>query len=169
MKPTFSSALLAALALLPARALAGSGTILLPQPGTQIAPGASFNFSYDIRADYCTSTYAFSVYLLTTPSPSSSSSSSSSSPSASAGTGTEDDEAVFAAGHFFGRYDAENYPAVPRATNPAPAALVMPDFAAAQAGWGAGQRASDQTWRLAVVEEWDGCDTTVSAAAARGW
>ena len=144
MKPTSSSALLAALALLTARALAGSGTILLPQPGTQIAPGALFNFSYDIRGDYCTSSYAFSVYLVTDV------------PTSAAPAD------VFMGGFFFGRFDAPNYPAVPYPTHPAPAQLVMPDFSQPQGGWGAGQSASDQTYQLAVIEEWDGCEVSVS-------
>ncbi len=124
-------------------ALAGQGTIDLPHPGTQISPGSSFNFSYSIRGDYCTSSYAYSVYLITdTPT-----------------SATPSD--VFMGGHFFGRFDAENYPAVPHPRHPAPAQLVMPDFSKPQGGWGAGQAANDKTFQLVVLEEWDGCDASV--------
>ena len=150
MKFTLSTATLAtAFSLLAAPALAGPGEILFPHPGTQIAPGASFNFTYDIRADYCTSTYAYSVFLVTeTPA-----------------DGSFAPADVFMGGHFFGRFDAENYPAVPVATHPAPPQLVMPNFSLPEGGWGAGESASDRTFQLAVLEEWDGCDASVSGAS----
>ena len=129
--------------LLASPALGGAGTIDLPHPGTHISPGSSFNFSYTIRGDYCTSSYAYSVYLITDV------------PTSAAPSD------VFAGGYFFGRFDAENYPAVPHPTNPAPAQLVMPDFSKPQGGWGAGQAASDKTFQLAVLEEWDGCQAEV--------
>ena len=129
--------------LLASPALGGAGTIDLPHPGTHISPGSSFNFSYTIRGDYCTSSYAYSVYLITDV------------PTSAAPSD------VFAGGYFFGRFDAENYPAVPYPKNPAPPSLTMPDFSKAQGGWGAGQAATDQTFQLAVLEEWDGCDPTV--------
>ena len=132
-----------ALTLAP-RALAAPGDISLPQPGTQIAPGASFNFSYEIRGDYCTSSYAYSVYLVT-----------------DAPTSLQPSD-IFMGGYFFGRFDAPNYPAVPYPTNPAPPQLVMPNFSQPQGGWGSGQSASDKTWQLAVIEEWDGCAADVS-------
>ena len=68
------------------------GTITAPVPGTHIAPGAAFNFSYVIRADYCTSSYAYAVYLIT------------STPNSFAPS----DE--FMTGYFFGRFEGENYP-----------------------------------------------------------
>ena len=68
---------------------------------------------------------------------------------------------VLMGGHFFGRFDAPNYPAVPYPTHPAPPQLVMPDFSLPEGGRGAGQSASDKTYTLAVVEEWDGCDASV--------
>ena len=145
MQFTLSTLVLATLSLFTARTRAGAGQIVLPLPDTHIAPGAAFNFSYDIRADYCTSTYAYSVYLVTE------------SPSAASPAASE----VFMGGHFFGRFDAENYPAVPNPTNPAPPQLVMPNFSQPEGGWGSGQAASDKTFTLAVVEEWDGCDTSV--------
>ncbi len=135
---------LTALVALAAPTLAGKGDIVLPHPGTHIAPGAAFNFSYEIRGDYCTSSYAYSVFLVTDT------------PTAFAPSD------VFMGGHFFGRYDAPNYPAVPYPKNPAPAQLTMPNFSQSQGGWGSPQSASDKTWQLAVIEEWDGCDATVS-------
>ncbi|KAI0714042.1 hypothetical protein C8T65DRAFT_707786 [Cerioporus squamosus] len=136
----FTSLLAATSLILPA--LAGMGEISLPQPGTQIAPGASFNFSYEIRGDYCTSSYAYSVYLITDV------------PTSAAPSD------VFMGGYFFGRFDAPNYPAVPYPKNPAPPSFTMPDFSKSQGGWGAGQAASDKTFQLAVLEEWDSCDPT---------
>ncbi|EJF61085.1 hypothetical protein BD309DRAFT_972478 [Dichomitus squalens] len=124
---------------LASRGLAAPGDIMLPQPGTHIAPGASFNFSYEIRGDYCTSSYAYNVFLVT-----------------DVPTSVQPSD-VFMGGYFFGRFDAPNYPAVPYPQNPAPPQLVMPNFSQPQGGFGAGQSASDQTWQLAVIEEWDGC------------
>lgn len=69
------------------------GIITAPAPGTHIAPGAAFNFSYNIRADYCKSSYAYSVYLVT---------------STPISDFAPTDELM--TGHFFGRFDAENYP-----------------------------------------------------------
>lgn len=130
--------------VLSAPTLAGKGDIILPHPGTHIAPGAAFNFSYEIRGDYCTSSYAYSVFLVTdTPT--------SFAPSD-----------VFMGGYFFGRFDAPNYPAVPYPKNPAPPQLTMPNFSQSLGGWGSPQTASDKTWQLAVIEEWDGCDAAVS-------
>lgn len=41
------------------------GFITQPANGTHIAPGQAFNFTYNIRADYCTSSYNYTVWLLT--------------------------------------------------------------------------------------------------------
>ena len=129
---------------LAAPTLAGKGDIVLPHPGTHIAPGSAFNFTYEIRGDYCTSSYAYSVFLVTdTPT--------SFAPSD-----------VFMSGYFFGRFDAPNYPAVPYPKNPAPPQLTMPNFSQSLGGWASPQSASDKTWQIAVIEEWDGCDATVS-------
>ncbi|KAI1793258.1 hypothetical protein LXA43DRAFT_1092811 [Ganoderma leucocontextum] len=130
---------LTALTLAPP-ALAGNGNITLPHPGTHISPGAAFNFSYEIRGDYCTSSYAYSVFLVTE------------NPTSFAPSD------VFMGGYFFGRFDAANYPAVPYPKNPAPPQLTMPNFSKSLGGWGEPQSASDKTWQLAVIEEWDGCD-----------
>ncbi|KAI0822030.1 hypothetical protein BC628DRAFT_1278011, partial [Trametes gibbosa] len=119
------------------------GQIEQPAPGTAIAPGAAFDFSYHPSADYCRSTYAFSVWLVTDV------------PSSLAPMD------VFMAGHFFGRFDFPNYPAVPYPKNPAPPQLTMPDFSKSPGGFGSTQTASDQTVQLAVLEEWSGCDLDV--------
>ncbi|KAI0670982.1 hypothetical protein C8Q78DRAFT_1069688 [Trametes maxima] len=119
------------------------GQITAPAPNTHIAPGAAFNFSYDPSADYCRSTYACSVWLVT------------GAPTALAPA----DE--FFSGHFFGRFDYPNYPAVPYPKNPAPAQLTMPDFSKSPGGFGSSRIASDQTVNLVVLEEWSGCEIDV--------
>lgn len=149
MKFSTASSFVASL-LLAGTALAGSGQIELPQPGTVINPGQTFNFSYSIRGDYCVSSYAFSVYLISDVPESFT------------------DSDVYSAGYYFGRYDAENYPAVPYPQNPAPPSFVMPDFSKSQGGFGAGRSASNQTLQFTVMEEWDDCDTTVSGRSAIG-
>ncbi|KZT11903.1 uncharacterized protein LAESUDRAFT_719846 [Laetiporus sulphureus 93-53] len=127
-----------------ASVLAGTpGTISEPASWTKIAPGATFNFSYNIRADYCKSSYAYSVYLVTEQ------------PSSLAPAD------LFMSGYYYGRYDAENYPAVPYPTNPAPPNLTMPDFSRAQGGFGGGKTASNATFYMTVLEEWDTCEGTV--------
>lgn len=68
------------------------GTISSPAPGTVIAPGASFDFQYNTRADYGVSSYNYTVFLLTSLPASFSAS------------------AEVADGHFFGRYGFPNYP-----------------------------------------------------------
>lgn len=92
----FISTVAATLTLFAATALGqgnnGEGLILEPTPYTKVAPGGLFNFSYDTRADYCRSSYAHTVYLFTELPKS---------------LGSLD---VIARGHFFGRYDAANYP-----------------------------------------------------------
>ncbi|EIW59691.1 uncharacterized protein TRAVEDRAFT_121678 [Trametes versicolor FP-101664 SS1] len=119
------------------------GQIEQPAAGAHIAPGESFDFSYLPSADYCRSTYAFSVWLVT---------------DVPASLAPMD---VFMGGHFFGRFDFPNYPAVPYPKNPAPAQLTMPDFSKAPGGFGSPQTASDKTVQLAVLEEWAGCETDV--------
>ncbi|KAH9941062.1 hypothetical protein B0H21DRAFT_753431 [Amylocystis lapponica] len=120
-----------------------AGTITAPVANTTIAPGSAFNFTYNIHADYCTSSYAYSVYLVTDP------------PSSMAPSGQ------FMNGYFFGRYDAANYPAVPNPKNPAPAQLTMPDFSKPQGGFGGSQTCSNCTFHLMVMEDWDNCEGTV--------
>ncbi|KAI0366898.1 hypothetical protein BV20DRAFT_971200 [Pilatotrama ljubarskyi] len=89
------------------------------------------------------STYAASVWLITDV------------PSSLAPTD------VFMGGHFFGRFDYANYPAVPYPKNPAPPQLTMPDFSKSPGGFGGAHSASDQTVQLAVLEEWAGCANDV--------
>ncbi|KAI0632039.1 hypothetical protein C8Q77DRAFT_1074143 [Trametes polyzona] len=127
------------------------GYISQPTPGTHIAPGAAFDFNYMPSADYCRSTYAFSVWLVT-----------------DAPTSLAPVDA-FMSGHFFGRFDYPNYPgkcssvlplcggAVPYPKNPPPPQLTMPDFSKSPGGFGSSRSASDQTMQLAVIEEWSGC------------
>lgn len=69
-----------------------AGTIGSPADGTVIKPNGVFDFQNNTRADYSTSSYAFSVWLLTeTPS----------------GFVSSD---VWCTGHYFGRFDEANYP-----------------------------------------------------------
>lgn len=69
-----------------------AGVISAPAEGTVIAPGQAFDFAYGIHADYCSSSYNYSVWLMTempqafSPSP------------------------TFMTGYLFGTYDAANYP-----------------------------------------------------------
>lgn len=69
-----------------------AGVISAPAEGTVIAPGQAFDFAYGIHADYCSSSYNYSVWLMTempqafSPSP------------------------TFTTGYLFGTYDAANYP-----------------------------------------------------------
>ncbi|KAH9846348.1 hypothetical protein C2E23DRAFT_744291 [Lenzites betulinus] len=119
------------------------GQIELPTPYTHIAPGAAFDFAYLPSADYCRSTFAYSVWLITDV------------PSSFAPMD------VFAAGTFFGRFDFPNYPAVPEPKNPAPPQLTMPDFSKSAGGFASTQTASNKTVQLVVLEEWSGCDLDV--------
>jgi len=78
-----------------APAVYSQGLIVSPANGSTIAPGAVFPFKYNAHADYCISSYNFSVWLLTDKP-------SHFSPSAS-----------FASGHYFGTYEEPNYPGEP--------------------------------------------------------
>ncbi|KAJ8463864.1 hypothetical protein ONZ51_g9979 [Trametes cubensis] len=146
MKLTFFSVLATSLTLVAARAVArddsdpAHGKILEPAAGAHIAPGAAFNFTYQGSGDYCRSSYAYSVWLITDT------------PTSFAPVD------VFTAGHFFGRYDLPNYPAVPYPKNPAPPQLTMPDFSVSPGGFGPSQTATNKTVQLAVLEEWAGCE-----------
>jgi hypothetical protein len=153
----FASAL--ALALPIAHAYAPQGTILSPTNGTVLAPGQAFPFSYDIRADYCTSSFNYTVWLFT-------------SDPADLGMGANN---VIGTGRFLGRFQQENYPgvwlflhnstssahderiAVPYPKNPPPADLVMPDFSRSPGGFADGMSASNKAVYLAVLEEWNDC------------
>ncbi|KAH8109798.1 hypothetical protein DFH11DRAFT_904410 [Phellopilus nigrolimitatus] len=124
----------------PAKRYPPQGTISDPANGTTIMPGAAFAFLYNPRADYCLSSYNFTVWLLTAP------------PQGMlAGTQT---------GHYFGRFAYSTY-TNQDPPNPAPSELTMPDFAKSPGGFGAGASASAKTMYLSVVEEWSSCDPTV--------
>jgi len=43
------------------------GYITSPPNGTHIAPGQAFDFTYNQRSDYCTSSFNYTVWLLTSP------------------------------------------------------------------------------------------------------
>ncbi|KAJ8080474.1 hypothetical protein AAF712_003115 [Marasmius tenuissimus] len=113
-----------------------SGVIVKPESGSVIAPGQSFDFLYDTKADYGVSSFNFNVYLFT---------------SKPAGWFVDED---FATGHFYGRWALPNYPGNPSPTNQPPTQLVMPDFSKNPGGFGAGAPASNQTVYLAVMEEY---------------
>ncbi|KAK0448904.1 uncharacterized protein EV420DRAFT_1566089 [Desarmillaria tabescens] len=125
------------LAALAALVSADGGVITAPANGTVIMPGESFAFSYDAMADYSVSTYNYTVFLFTKlPS--------------SLFSSTE-----WSSGHYFGRFDYPNYPAVPYSTHPAPANLTMPDFSKRpSSGWGGGVNVTNATVYLLVLEEW---------------
>ncbi|KZT18432.1 hypothetical protein NEOLEDRAFT_168511 [Neolentinus lepideus HHB14362 ss-1] len=112
------------------------GTIVSPSAGDSIAPGQAFDFQYNTMADYGSSSYNFTVFLVTAP-------------AKSMVPSTE-----FMQGHYFGRFQEANYPAVPYATNPPPSQLIMPDLDQSPGGWGIGSSASNATFYIAVLEEW---------------
>jgi len=114
------------------------GTISLPVPGTKVAPGGSFDFKYNPRADYGESSYDYHVWLVKTDSVSK----------------TFAPLDVFATGYYFGKFDYPNYPAVPYATNPAPPQLTIPDWSKGLGGFGAGGSGSNVEYSLVVIEEW---------------
>ncbi|KAF7346442.1 26S proteasome subunit P45 [Mycena sanguinolenta] len=99
-----------------------------PAAGTHIAPGQTFDFSYQSIGDYCASAYDMTVYLFT------------SLPQDMMASET------FATGHYFGRY-----------SYPAPATLTMPDFSISPGGFGVGASVSNATFYLAVFEEYATC------------
>ncbi|KAJ7175961.1 hypothetical protein C8R46DRAFT_1030913 [Mycena filopes] len=116
---------------------ASTPAIVQPADGTSIAPGATFPFEYHSIADYGTSSYNYSVYLLTSPPP-----------AAFAPSET------FAAGHYFGRFAEPNYPGNPNPPNTPPAQLVMPNFSIPPGGFGAGASVTNATFYIAVFEEY---------------
>jgi len=146
---SFATQIMSLLVLISSAVAQGNpGSISEPAPYTVIAPGGVFNFSYNVHADYCKSSYAYSVFLVTEPPLSF----------------TPADE--FMAGYYFGRYEAENYPAVPYPTNPAPPNLTMPNFAQPQGGFGGGNPTSNATFWVTVLEEWDDCEGTIGRKIA---
>lgn len=70
------------------------GTIQSPVNGTSIAPGQSFDFLYEIRSDYCTSSFNYTVWMFT-------------SDPKKFKMGADN---VFGTGRFMGRFQNENYP-----------------------------------------------------------
>jgi len=113
------------------------GTIEKPTNGSVIGPNSVFDFKYWIRADYSVSSYAFSVWLMTEM------------------PGSFSPSEVWSTGHYFGRFDEANYPAVPYATNPAPPNLTMPNFAVSEIGHSSGVVVQNGTYYFSVIEEWD--------------
>jgi hypothetical protein len=99
LKP-FTTLLAALLALLAsftgAFAYYPHGLITAPANGTALAPGQSFNFTYNVRADYCISSYNYTVYMLT------------STPARNSLFIGSDNE--IATGSYLGRFSGENYP-----------------------------------------------------------
>ncbi|KAJ4482011.1 hypothetical protein J3R30DRAFT_3285916 [Lentinula aciculospora] len=122
-----------------------SGTIVSPASGTVINPGDTFDFSYFARGDYGVTSLNYTVFLMT------------SSPTSLAPS------ADFATGHYFGRFAEPNYPGNPNPPNPAPAQLIMPDFALSPGGWGVGATMSNGTFYLVVLEEYVTGNPTVGA------
>ncbi|KAJ3782845.1 hypothetical protein GGU11DRAFT_220596 [Lentinula aff. detonsa] len=131
-----SSKLLAFFASLPILISATTPRINEPANGTVITPGAAFNFSYLSIADYGTTAYNYTVWLLT------------SLPSSTAPS------IQFASGYDLGKYAEPNYPGNPSPSNPPPAQLRMPDFSQPLGGFGDGYSLSNATFYIAVVEEY---------------
>lgn len=69
------------------------GSISQPEPGTHIAPGSQFAFTYRPHADYGISTFAYHVWLLD---------------GAEGGIGSPVQSGLN--GFYFGRFDYANYP-----------------------------------------------------------
>ncbi|KAJ6508670.1 hypothetical protein C8R45DRAFT_893348 [Mycena sanguinolenta] len=111
-----------------------------PAAGTKIAPGQTFDFSYQSIGDYCASAYDMTVYLFT------------SLPQNMMASET------FATGHYFGptQYDSWHDIQVQTGTAP-PATLTMPDFSVSPGGFGVGESVSNATFYLAVFEEYGSC------------
>ncbi|RDB18046.1 hypothetical protein Hypma_000722 [Hypsizygus marmoreus] len=120
----------------PAHAASTSGEIIFPHKGAFIAPGASFKFRYQGRADYGVSSYNYTVWLFTSP--------------LKSFTPSE----MFETGYYFGRYSETNYPANPYPSNPPPSHLKMPDFSQNPGGFGTGASTSNAHFYLAVFEEY---------------
>ncbi|KAJ6585095.1 hypothetical protein B0H19DRAFT_927570 [Mycena capillaripes] len=117
-------------------ALATTPAIIQPADGTHIAPGQTFDFEYLSIADYGTSSYNYSVYLLTSP------------PLALMTSQN------FGTGHYFGRFAEPNYPGNPNPPNTPPSQLFMPNFSNSPGGFGTGASATNATFYLAVFEEY---------------
>ncbi|KZT41232.1 hypothetical protein SISSUDRAFT_960182, partial [Sistotremastrum suecicum HHB10207 ss-3] len=120
------------------------GSITVPANGTHIAPGETFNFTYNGRGDYCLSSFAYSVVLLTSP--------------------PDSLLTLTTTGHYFGRFNSATvaYAGVtPTGAPPAPPNLTMPDFSLSPGGFGSGKSVSNATFYLAVIEEYNECDPTL--------
>ncbi|KAF7422400.1 hypothetical protein PC9H_010556 [Pleurotus ostreatus] len=116
--------------------LAATPLIIKPSNGTSIAPGHRFNFSYQSIAERGCSSYHVHVWLFFHP------------PTPLFVT------TDYATGHYFGRFQIQNWPGVPYTEHPLPSYFTMPDFSINPRGWGAGLRASNIQAYLAVMEEY---------------
>ncbi|KAF1985694.1 hypothetical protein K402DRAFT_379006 [Aulographum hederae CBS 113979] len=131
----------------PAHAYYPQGFITAPTNGTPIAPGASFPFTYNVRSDYCLTSYNYTVWMLTSP--------------------VGFPPIVFsdlltgvATGHYFGRWSQDSV-SNPNPPNPPPRELVMPDFSERPGGFGSGTSVADLEVWLAVIEEYNYCQGIV--------
>ncbi|EEB95154.1 hypothetical protein MPER_05924, partial [Moniliophthora perniciosa FA553] len=121
---------------LAATTLAIEPAIISPANGTSIAPGAAFDFKYQILAERGRSSYNYHVWLFTQPP-------SEFGPSLN-----------WAGGYYFGMFADPNFPGNPNPNNRPPPQLTMPDFSKNPGGWGSGASVSDATFYLAVMEEY---------------
>jgi len=129
--------------LVPAIAFSPAGAIVQPTAGTTVAPGALFNFTYNVMADYSVSSFAYHVWLLDTPGV-----------SAGGANASLTSLLTSTSGYYFGKFDYPNYPAVPYAQNPAPPQFTMPDFSKSPGGFASGEAAYNLALQLVVIEEW---------------
>ncbi|KAK7056896.1 hypothetical protein VNI00_002614 [Paramarasmius palmivorus] len=129
--------------LFTAAAFAAEPAIISPANGTHIAPGAKFDFKYQIGAERGISSYNYHVWLVTDKplhfSP----------------------ELNWAGAFYLGTFANPNSPGNPKPKNPAPDQLTMPDFSQNPGGWGSGSFVSDATFYLAVFEEYSNGDPFV--------
>lgn len=88
-------------------AISPHGSIVEPTAGSTIAPGAKFNFTYNVLADYSVSSFWYHVWLLD---PAHAHRGSAAEPSMSALSSLS---SIFNTGYYFGRYDYPNYPGKP--------------------------------------------------------
>ncbi|KAF2491349.1 hypothetical protein BU16DRAFT_565055 [Lophium mytilinum] len=119
--------------------LATDAAIVSPASGTKIKPGATFAFEYRTAADYCVSSYNFTVWL-----------------------DTQDPTSLYpsntwARGVFLGEFALPNYPGNPYPRNLPPSNFTMPDFSISPGGFGVGSKVNDAHIKLLVLEEYQTC------------